>query len=74
MAMYRGRIAKVTTHKGEHGLDHAIVHGRCGGIVEVHVLHRMLLGKARPALIQGGIHHLFDVLHDFFGKVFCFGF
>ena len=74
VAMYRRRIAVKVPHEGQHGLDHAIVHGGGGGIVEVHVLHRMLLGKVRLSLVQGCIYNLLDVLDDFFGKVFRFGF
>jgi hypothetical protein len=47
MAVHRGRIAKVTTHKWQHGFDHAIVHWGCCGIVEVYVLHGMQFGEAK---------------------------
>ena len=47
VAMYRGRIAKLSTHKWQHCLDHAIVHRGGGGIVEVYVLHRMHLGEVK---------------------------
>ena len=46
VAMYRGRIAKLSSHKWQHRFDHAIVHRGGGGIVEVYVLHRMHLGEA----------------------------
>ena len=46
VAMYGRGIAKMSSHKRQHGLDHAIVHLGCSCIIEVYVLHGCLVHKA----------------------------